>query len=151
MKSTNLSPHFTIRESERSEYASRNGIDNTLPSIYYNNARDVAYFILEPVRRKFKIPFSPQSWYRGEALNKAIGGSLKSQHMTASAVDFEIPGISNLEVAEWIRDNLEFDQLILEFYNGQPSSGWVHCSYAKGKNRNKCLRFDGKEYIGGLG
>lgn len=148
-KRTYLSDNFTIRECERSEYAMRNGIDNILPSIYYDNARNIAKYILESVREKFGL-FTPQSWYRGMSLNDAVGGSKNSQHCTASAVDFEIVGIDNLTVALWIRDNLIYDQLILECYNGNPTSGWVHVSWTKGKNRQENLRFDGKEYKKGL-
>lgn len=148
-KRTHLSEHFTIREAGRSEYAIRNGIDNTLPSIFYENAMNIAHYILEPIRENFGA-FSPQSWYRGNKLNELIGGSNKSQHCTASAVDIEIPGITNLELALWIEKNLEFDQLILEMYDGSPSSGWVHCSWKKAGNRNECLRYNGKEYLKGL-
>jgi len=148
--SQNLSAHFTLREAARSDYAARHGIDNTLPSIYYDNARAIAENILEPVRLNFGIPFSPNSWYRGGTLNSAIGGSKKSQHCTASAVDIEIPSITNMELAIWISENLTFDQLILECYtDNEPSSGWVHVSYAK-ENRNQILRYNNGEYKQGL-
>ena len=89
-------------------------------------------------------------------MNKAVGGSSKSQHCHGEAVDFECSRIGNDELAEWIRDNLEFDQLILEFYQkGKPSSGCVHCSYkTNGENRQKvmtALRVNGKtEYKEGI-
>lgn len=145
-----LSDNFTIEEASHSDYAKKHGIDNTLPSIYYDNAMSVARHILEPIFERFG-EFKPQSWYRGKGLNEAIGGSKNSQHCTASAVDFEIPGFSNLEVAVWIRDNLIVDQLILEKHNPKdPKSGWVHCSFTKGINRQESLRYDGREYLKGL-
>lgn len=146
----NLSEYFTAKEASKSDYALRNGIDNTLPEIFYENAKNLAYYILEPIRENFG-KFSPQSWYRCNKLNELIGGSKKSQHCTASAVDIEVPGVTNLELARWIRDALEFDQLILEHYqNNDPSSGWVHVSWKKAGNRNECLRYNGKEYLKGL-
>lgn len=143
-----LSPHFSLRECERSDIAIRHGIDNTLPSVYYTNAMNVAKHILEPIRKQYGIPFTPTSWFRSMPLNEFIKGSKSSQHLTASAVDFEVPGIPNLDVAMWMRDNLEYDQLILEFYTGD-NTGWIHCSYAQ-NNRHESKRFDGKQYIQGL-
>jgi len=73
-------------------------------------------------------------------LNKAVGGSDRSQHCHGQAADFESYSVSNPDLAEWIRDTLEFDQLILEFYDGKdPNSGWVHCSYNLMENRKKCM------------
>lgn len=145
-----LTENFSVQDAQYSDYAIKHHIDNVLPSIYYMNAINLATYILEPVMAKFGA-FSPQSWYRGESLNKAIGGSKKSQHMTASAADFEVKGHSNLEIAQWIRDNLDFDQLILERHTeGDPYSGWVHCSFNKGNNRKECLRYNGSEYLKGL-
>jgi hypothetical protein len=70
-----------------------------------------------------------------------------SQHTLGQAADFEVPGISNMELAQWIIDNLDYDQLILEFYDDvDPRSGWVHCSYVENPNRKKALRFDGKVF-----
>lgn len=146
-----LSPHFTFAEVEKSHYATRHGIDNTLPTHYANNAINVAFKILEPCRAYFGRPINPSSWYRGEELNKAINGSKNSQHCIASAVDFEIAGISNMELAEYIKDNLEFDQLILEYYNGvNPNSGWIHCSYSQGNRGDIRRTTNGKTYEKGL-
>ena len=83
----------------------------------------------------------------------AIGSSENSQHTCANgsaAADFEIAGVSNLEVALWIQNHCDFDQLILEYYTGEPSSGWVHVSYKDGSNRKQVLTFDGKSYTNGL-
>ena len=86
--------------------------------------------ILEPVRNHYGIPFSPSSGFRCLELNQAIGSTDKSQHVLGEAVDFEVPGVSNRETAFWIRDNCEFDQLILEFHKEEdPNSGWIHGSW----------------------
>jgi len=97
--------------------------------------------LLQPVRDWAQVPVIVNSGYRGPELNRAINGSERSQHMTGHAVDFEIPGVSNYDVAVWVRDNLEFDQLILEFYTpGVPSSGWVHASFVTDRpNRKEVL------------
>ena len=81
------------------------------------------------------------SGYRGPDLNKAVGGSATSQHCKGQAVDIEVPGVANYDVAEWIKDNLDFDQVILEFYTpGIPDSGWVHVSYNNtGEQRKSVL------------
>lgn len=135
-----LSRNFYLRELTKSEAAARGGLDNTPPPDVIERLKLVAINILQPVRDHYGIAFAPNSGYRSPKVNTAVGGSKTSQHMTGEAVDFEVPGISNYDLACWIRDNLEFDQLILEFYNsGQPSSGWVHCSYKKHGNRKQCL------------
>jgi zinc D-Ala-D-Ala carboxypeptidase len=106
--------------------------------------------ILQPVREHFGRAVTISSGYRSEDLCVAIGSSRKSQHAKGKAADFEIFGVDNKEVAEWIRDVLDFDQLILEFYNeDDPSSGWVHCSYSE-DNRGSVLRYDGTNYREGL-
>ena len=146
----NLSPHFTLSEASKSQVALRLGIDNTPPPTVIPKLRLVAETILEPCRAKFKKPFSPSSWYRCPELNRAIGSKLTSQHVQGEAVDFEIPGVSNLDVARFIRDELLFDQLILEFFDGSPDSGWVHCSFTDPYTRNDVLVFDGKRFSAGL-
>ena len=81
---------------------------------------------MQPVRDNFGVTVI-NSGYRGPKLNEAVGGSSKSQHCKGEAVDIECPGTSNYAVASWIEQNLDFDQLILEFYiPGIPDSGWVH-------------------------
>ena len=104
---------------------------------------------MEPIRENYGIPFSPNSAYRSPKLNNAVGSSHKSQHLKGQAVDIEIPSIDNYQLAQWIRNNLDFDQLILEFYNGEPSSGWVHVSFAE-ENRKQLLTFNGKYWNSGL-
>jgi hypothetical protein len=146
-----LSEHFSLSEAAKSQTALRLGIDNAPPLDVVGKLEAVAANILEPCRDNFAVPFSPSSWYRSPELNRAIKGAGSSQHVTGEAVDFEIPGIPNERLARWIADNLEFDQLILEFWKpNDPTAGWVHCSYVAGANRRQVLRFDGKHYIAGL-
>ncbi|MDV7340988.1 D-Ala-D-Ala carboxypeptidase family metallohydrolase [Terasakiella sp. A23] len=150
---TQLSDNFTLREAIQSQTALRLGISNLPTAEQTVQIVRVAQNILQPVRNHFGIPFSPSSWFRCPQLNHQIGSSSKSQHAKGEAVDFEVPGIPNLEVAQWIVDNLNFDQLILEFYDGvDPNSGWIHCSFVdKSVNRRAALRFDGKNFMTGLG
>jgi hypothetical protein len=147
-----LSEHFTLRELIKSPEAARLGIDNTPTPEVIENLTIICKRILEPVRQKFGVPFTPNSGYRSPALNAAIGGAKGSQHMTGEAVDIEIPGVSNYDLAWWIGKQLLFDQVILEHYEpGDPHSGWVHVSYSRtGENRTHCLTFDGKIYKLGL-
>lgn len=136
-----LSEHFNLREFTKSETAMRRGIDNTPGPEHAENLQKVCENILEPVRNHFGRPVRINSGYRGPALNKAVGGSSKSQHCNGQAVDFEIDGLPNPELAQWVVDNCEFDQIILEFYNPKegPNSGWVHASYVEGNNRRQIL------------
>jgi hypothetical protein len=147
-----LSPHFTLAALCKSEMAVRHGIDNTprTPDVV-DALRALAASILEPVRANFGIPFQPSSGYRCPELNDLLQGSENSQHMKGEAVDFEVPGVPNYQLALWIADKLDFDELILEYYeSGKPSSGWVHCSYATGRNRKETMTFDGQRYRPGL-
>ena len=147
-----LSRNFSLNELTKSQTATRLGIDNTPNDDEVASLEALCKAILQPVRDHYAVPFAPSSGYRSVELCKAIGSSAKSQHAKGEAADFEVPGIDNYDLACWIRDNLTFDQLILEFYkSGDPSSGWVHCSYKdKGSNRHECLTFNGKEYKKGL-
>jgi len=135
-----LSPHFTLAELTHSNKAVELGIDNTPSEEVIERLKIVCCRILEPVRDHYGIPFKPNSGYRCLALNEALHGSKTSQHMMGQAVDFEVPGIANYDLALWISTNLVYDQLILENYTqGVPNSGWVHCSIISGKNRMQCL------------
>lgn len=135
-----LSENFTLQEFTKSQTAIRMGIDNTPGEEHLENAKALFEKVVQPVREQFG-PTVINSGYRGPDLNAAVGGSSRSQHCKGEAVDIEVPGVPNAEVAEWIRDNLEFDQLILEFYTpGIPDSGWVHVSYTdNGENRKSVL------------
>lgn len=151
-----LTKNFSLREFTKSQTAERRGIDNSPTDEHLAAIRATAENIAQPVRDHFG-PTVITSGYRSQALNKAIGGSQNSQHSKGEAIDFEVIGVSNYEVAKWIKENLVFDQLILEFYTpGDPNSGWVHCSYrADGENRYEVLtavkNSSGKtEYLLGL-
>jgi len=142
-----LSKNFYLSEFLVSQYATRHGIKNEPPAAHLVRLKYLVANVLQPVRDKFG-PVIISSGYRSKELNAAIGGSVTSQHSIGEAADFEVPGLDNKKLADWIKDNLKFDQLILEFYkDGDPNSGWVHCSYAEGDNRKECLRaskVDGK-------
>ncbi len=136
MKLTN---NFSLQELLKSQTALRKGIDNkpANPGVI-TNLQVLCEKVLQPVRDHFGKPVVINSGYRSPKLNKAIGGSNKSQHTKGEAADIEIPGLSNKELAEYIEDNLPFDQLILEFYNGvDPNSGWVHVSYVNDSDNRK--------------
>ena len=143
-----LSDHFTLSELTKSSTAERRGIANEPGSTEIENLITVCDQLLEPVRNHYGIPFAPNSGFRGLELNRAIGSSDTSQHVKGEAVDFEVPGIANKDVALWVMENCEFDQLILEFYKeGIPDSGWVHCSYTLDRDNRKSARvFDGKTW-----
>lgn len=143
-----LSRNFYLSEFVRSQTASRYGIPNSPDRTQLNNLKDVCENILQPVRDYFKRPVVVSSGFRSPLLNQRIGGSTNSQHCSGEAADFEIPGIDNRSVAKWIRENLVYDQLILEYWNEKhPNSGWIHCSYVNG-NRKQALVFNGREYLG---
>jgi zinc D-Ala-D-Ala carboxypeptidase len=147
-----LSENFTLDELCKSSTAMRLEIDNIpYDEDIITNLKNVARNILQPLREKFNIPFSPNSGYRSPLLNEAIKGSAKSQHCDGQAVDIEIPTIDNSVLAHWIVMNLDFDQLILEYYKkGEPKSGWVHVSYSGSDNRKEVLTYDGKMFQRGL-
>ena len=135
----NLSKNFTVAELSKSEAATRQGIDNTPSMTVIDNLQALVDNILQPIRDKFG-PIIVTSGYRSPAVNKAIGGSTTSDHCKGYAVDFEVLGKDNKELALWIKDNLKFSQLILEFYHkGTPDSGWVHVSYNKDNLKNEEL------------
>lgn len=146
----NLSKHFTLAEMTRSQAAARLRINNAPGPKEIAALKLVCEKVLEPVRVHFGKPIIISSGYRAPAVNKAIGGAATSQHCKGEAVDWEIPGLSNYEVAEWVHRHLNYDQLILEHYTpGQPNSGWIHTSY-RVPYRNQELTFDGRRYLDGL-
>jgi hypothetical protein len=143
-----LSNNFTLDELIYSDTAIRNSMNNTPNEEQINNLKLVCENILEPVRKQFNSPVIINSGYRSPAVCIAVGSSIKSQHTKGQAADFEIIGIANKDIADWIVANLDFDQCILEFWNeNEPNSGWVHCSYSSSGNRRQYLKaqkIDGK-------
>ena len=134
-----LSENFTLQEFTKSQTAERRGIDNTPVEGHLENAKALFENVVQPVRDNFGVTVI-NSGYRSGDLNYAIGGSNTSQHCKGQAVDIECPGTPNYDVAKWIEENLDFDQLILEFYTpGIPDSGWVHVSYKSKDNRKSVL------------
>jgi len=134
-----LSENFTLQEFTKSQTAERRGIDNTPVEGHLENAKALFENVVQPVRDNFGVTVI-NSGYRSGDLNYAIGGSNTSQHCKGQAVDIECPGTPNYDVAKWIEENLDFDQLILEFYTpGIPDSGWVHVSYKSEDNRKGVL------------
>jgi zinc D-Ala-D-Ala carboxypeptidase len=132
-----LSDNFTLAEFIKSQTALRLDIDNTPDEEHLEAAMSLFGVVVQPVRDHFG-PTTINSGYRGPELNKAVGGSSKSQHCKGEAVDIECPGVANYDIAKWIEDNLEYDQLILEFYTpGIPDSGWVHVSYKDNDDNRK--------------
>ena len=142
-----LSKNFSLSEMTKSDTAARKGIDNTPTETHKENMKLLVDKVLQPVRDHFAKSVRVTSGYRSEELCEAIGSSKTSQHAKGEAADFEMFGVDNKELAKYIKNNLVFDQLILEFYNpDDPSSGWVHCSYNKEENRKQSLLYNGKDY-----
>ena len=143
-----LSPHFTLAEMIVSQTAARRGIDNTPGDDEIAALRSLCVEVLEPVRKHFDRPVIVSSGYRSPTLNRAIGGSASSQHCKGEAADFTVPGVSVLELAQWMHRNLNYDQLIYEF------GSWVHVSYRSGRLRNQELsakRIGGRtKYLAGI-
>ena len=125
-----LSSNFSLSELIKSQTAERHGISNMPTEEHIENLRLLCENVLQPVRDNFG-PVTISSGYRSENLSEKIGSSRKSQHCR---------GHDNMEVFNWIGDNTEFDQGILEFYTGDPASGWLHFSYSEDGNRKQTLR-----------
>jgi hypothetical protein len=133
-----LTTNFSLHEFTKSQTATRHGIDNTPSMTNIINLKSLCEGVLQPVRNHFMKPMIISSGFRCKELNTKIGGSKTSQHVLGQAADIEVLGVSNLELSDWIHTNLEYDQLILEFYNEKegPHSGWVHVSFDKGYNKH---------------
>ena len=139
-----LSKNFSLAELTKSQTAERMGLDNNPSEGEVENLRLLCERVLQPVRDHFNKVVTISSGYRSEVLSRKIGSSSKSQHCLAMAADFEIFSVPNNEVADWIKQNLMFDQLLLEFWKpgiGNENSGWIHCSYNPEINSNR------KEYL----
>ena len=126
----NLSANFTLKELTKSDTATRLNLDNTPDDEALENLKTLCEMVLQPVREHFGKSVTVNSAYRSPESNAAVGGSKTSDHCKGMAADIEIVGVANADLAQWIMDNLEYTQLILEFYTpGIPDSGWVHVSY----------------------
>ena len=136
----NLSRNFSLQELTKSDTAIRKGIANEPNAEQIDKLKMLCERVLQPVRDQFgRVKIT--SGYRSPELCLAIGSSLDSQHAKAEAADFEVVGVDNAEVADWIYKNLQTDQLILEFYTpGEPNSGWIHASYVEFNPRAQYLR-----------
>ena len=136
-----LTENFSLLELTKSQTAERKGIDNTPSPTHRDNLKLLCMHVLQPVRSHFNRVVSVSSGYRSEELCQAIGSKITSQHAKGQAADFEIYGLPNKELADWINKTLNYDQLILEYWKEEdPNSGWVHCSYKSEGNRKQYLK-----------
>ena len=136
-----LTKNFSLKELTRSQTADRKGIMNNPNEDQIDKLQVLCEFILQPVRDHFKQVVFVSSGYRSAQLCVAIGSSVNSQHAKGEAADFEISGVANKQLADYIYKHLDFDQLILEYHDpDEPNSGWVHCSYKNTGNRKEYLR-----------
>ena len=137
-----LSKNFSLAELTKSQTAERKGIPNTPTADHIFNLTALCENILQPIRNKFGS-FIVSSGYRSPELCEAIGSKATSQHAKGEAADFEVAGVSNYKLATWIEENLPFDQLILECFQGG-NSGWIHCSYVP-DGRKETLTYNRSE------
>ncbi len=144
-----LSEHFTLYDFLKSDTASANNIDNyPVSNDIINNLQLLAENVLEKIVNHYNTKPTINSGYRGPTLNALVGGVSTSQHCKGQAVDIEINGLSNKELFQWINQNLDFDQVILEYATNidrDPNSGWVHVSYNQGNNRHQVLIIGGEQ------
>ena len=156
-----LSQNFSLSEMLKSGTAIRLGIDNYPSNDEIDKLEALAVNVLQPIRDEFGS-MRINSGYRCLELNRALGSKDTSQHRKGEAADLEKNGVSNFELAQWIEDNLDFDQLILEFWydeydnknnpDGDINAGWVHVSYKDdGTNRNQVLTINKEGTFRGLG
>ena len=137
-----LSKHFELAEFIRSSTAKRAGISNMPTNAHLENIKLLCEKVLEPIRIHFARPIILSSGYRSAALNRAVGGSSSSQHCSGEAADIDMDGtnVTNAQIFNYIKDNLEFDQLIWEF-GTDTNPNWVHVSYeSNGRQRKQILR-----------
>jgi len=151
----NLTANFTLAEMVKSDTALRHDMDNTPGEIEIENLKRLAEKVLQPVREHYQRGVKVNSGFRHPNVNAKVGGSKTSDHCKGQAADIEIPGVPNADLAKWITENLDFTQVILEFYTqGVPDSGWVHVSYDPQNLKKQSLtavKKDGKTvYLPGL-
>jgi hypothetical protein len=138
-----LSNYLSLAEVTRSDTAKRKGISNEPTAEHLENMKTIAVDVFDKVREYFGVPIFVSSGYRSAALNKAIGGSATSDHNLGRALDLDQDGhgngVTNADVFNYIKNNLEFDQLIWEFGTDK-NPDWVHVGYRKGANRKQILK-----------
>ena len=137
-----ISKHISYKEGTNSTTAIRRGIDNTPNDEQLSNMELIAEKVFEPLRKWVGGPIKINSFFRCPDLNKAIGGSRKSQHCQGQAIDIDdtYKVVANSDMYSYIKNNLDFDQLIWEF-GDDDNPNWVHVSYvSKEDNRNRCLK-----------
>lgn len=138
----NISSHISYEEATFSQTAIRNEIKNHPSSATLERMKKVAEKCFEPLRNHFSVPIKISSFYRCDELNKKIGGAKGSQHTLGEAIDIQAkPGgiLTNRMIFDWLKDNVEFDQLINEYPNASGEPSWVHVSYREGRNRKQVL------------
>jgi hypothetical protein len=138
----NISKHVSYKEGVYSITALRLGLKNDPSDVHLANMRLISEKVFEPLRMHVGGPIKINSFYRGPELNKAIGGSSKSQHCNGQAIDIDdtYGNATNAEMYHWIKENLNFDQMIWEFGDDN-NPAWVHVSYVNDNdNRNRCLK-----------
>ena len=148
-----ISEHVSYTEGVKSNTALRLGLDNIPNPEQLQCMHEIARDVFEPLREWVGGPIKINSFFRGEPVNTAIGGSVRSQHMKGQAMDIDDTfGVkTNAEMYHYIKDNLDFDQLIWEFGDDE-NPNWVHVSYVTHRENRKKLtiakRVNGKvKYI----
>jgi len=138
-----ISPHLNLAEITRSDTAKRHGIDNTPTAEHLENFKLLADKVFEPIREHFGVPIFISSGYRSKVLNSFIKGSPSSQHCKWQAIDIDMDGgngeVTNRMVFDFIKNKLDFDQLIWEF-GTDFNPDWVHVSFVKSGNRKQKLK-----------
>ena len=137
-----ISEHISYKEAIKSNTALRLNLDNNPDAYQITNMVGVAHNIFEPLRQYVGGPIKINSFFRSEELNRAIGGSSRSQHCEGRAIDLDdtFGHKTNAEMFHYIKENLNFDQMIWEFGDDE-NPAWVHVSYvSEDENRKRCLR-----------
>ena len=136
-----LTTNFSLAELTASQVAARKGIPNNPTAGQIENLKKLCESILQPIRNHYDSPVIISSGFRTPELCVLINSSINSQHAKGQAADLQVIGVDNKALAKYIKENLDFDQLILEFYKEEegPHSGWVHVSYVGKGNRKESL------------
>jgi hypothetical protein len=138
-----ISQHLSLSEVTRSDSAKRHGIDNTPTAEHLENFKLLAEKVFEPIRAHFGVPIHISSGYRSKALNQFVKGSASSQHCKGEAIDIDMDGssngVTNKMIFDFIKEKLDFDQLIWEF-GSDSNPDWIHVSYTKTGNRKQKLK-----------